>query len=156
MPTVRDLHVLTVPPGREVTRILPTLAEAMADRGPALLPVPADDPARTRILVEAMRPESPIDPSAALVVSTSGSDRKSTRLNSSHVSRSYAVFCLKKKQGWRRRRRRLAGRARRRGGSGALRDCAAAAAAAAARPWPCRTWHRGTCRKHSCQPPSES
>src|SRR5699024_11438154 len=24
-------------------------------------------------------------------------DRKSTRLNSSHVSRSYAVFCLKKK-----------------------------------------------------------
>src|SRR5699024_12448439 len=27
----------------------------------------------------------------------SGSDRKSTRLNSSHVSISYAVFCLKKK-----------------------------------------------------------
>src|SRR5699024_12019244 len=25
-------------------------------------------------------------------------DRKSTRLNSSHVSRSYAVFCLKKKR----------------------------------------------------------
>src|SRR5699024_12319207 len=30
-------------------------------------------------------------------------DRKSTRLNSSHVSISYAVFCLKKKtRGWRR------------------------------------------------------
>src|SRR5207249_10513451 len=28
---------------------------------------------------------------------TSGKDRKSTRLNSSHVSISYAVFCLKKK-----------------------------------------------------------
>src|SRR5699024_12793667 len=27
----------------------------------------------------------------------SGADRKSTRLNSSHVSISYAVFCLKKK-----------------------------------------------------------
>src|SRR5207249_12232626 len=27
----------------------------------------------------------------------SGQDRKSTRLNSSHVSSSYAVFCLKKK-----------------------------------------------------------
>src|SRR5699024_11919018 len=27
-----------------------------------------------------------------------GTDRKSTRLNSSHVSISYAVFCLKKKQ----------------------------------------------------------
>src|SRR5690625_7518451 len=26
------------------------------------------------------------------------SDRKSTRLNSSHVARSYAVFCLKKKK----------------------------------------------------------
>src|SRR6266508_546191 len=28
---------------------------------------------------------------------TSGPDRKSTRLNSSHVASSYAVFCLKKK-----------------------------------------------------------
>src|SRR5699024_12225814 len=28
----------------------------------------------------------------------SGRDRKSTRLNSSHVSISYAVFCLKKKK----------------------------------------------------------
>src|SRR5699024_12367774 len=30
-----------------------------------------------------------------------GGDRKSTRLNSSHVSISYAVFCLKKKITWR-------------------------------------------------------
>src|SRR5690625_5798572 len=29
---------------------------------------------------------------------TSGTDRKSTRLNSSHVAISYAVFCLKKKK----------------------------------------------------------
>src|SRR5207249_6645731 len=29
---------------------------------------------------------------------SSGGDRKSTRLNSSHVSISYAVFCLKKKK----------------------------------------------------------
>src|SRR5215208_3987325 len=29
---------------------------------------------------------------------TAGSDRKSTRLNSSHVAISYAVFCLKKKK----------------------------------------------------------
>src|ERR1039458_9159908 len=28
-------------------------------------------------------------------------DRKSTRLNSSHLGISYAVFCLKKKYGWR-------------------------------------------------------
>src|SRR5690625_9688 len=29
-----------------------------------------------------------------------GRDRKSTRLNSSHVAISYAVFCLKKKTSW--------------------------------------------------------
>ena len=39
----------------------------------ALLPVPADDPARTRLLVDAMRPGEPVDDRAALVVSTSGS-----------------------------------------------------------------------------------
>src|SRR5699024_5709193 len=33
-----------------------------------------------------------------LVVDGCGEDRKSTRLNSSHVSISYAVFCLKKKK----------------------------------------------------------
>src|SRR5437868_9854581 len=41
-------------------------------------------------------------PSARFVIGSSsrgrGSDRKSTRLNSSHVSISYAVFCLKKKK----------------------------------------------------------
>src|SRR5207249_10860841 len=36
-----------------------------------------------------------IDVQHAYVIST---DRKSTRLNSSHVSISYAVFCLKKKK----------------------------------------------------------
>src|SRR6266480_2365313 len=34
--------------------------------------------------------------------SSSGTDRKSTRLNSSHMSISYAVFCLKKKNRYRR------------------------------------------------------
>src|SRR5690606_40806513 len=33
-----------------------------------------------------------------IVISDKGSDRKSTRLNSSHVKISYAVFCLKKKK----------------------------------------------------------
>src|SRR5690606_41632842 len=32
-----------------------------------------------------------------IVVGVTGKDRKSTRLNSSHVKISYAVFCLKKK-----------------------------------------------------------
>src|SRR5947207_7394899 len=34
----------------------------------------------------------------ATLFSTSGTDRKSTRLNSSHTVISYAVFCLKKKK----------------------------------------------------------
>src|SRR5688500_19090836 len=34
----------------------------------------------------------------AQVVTSSGEDRKSTRLNSSHLVISYAVFCLKKKK----------------------------------------------------------
>src|SRR4051794_41483376 len=34
----------------------------------------------------------------ALRIAASGLDRKSTRLNSSHPSISYAVFCLKKKK----------------------------------------------------------
>src|SRR5690606_39431200 len=38
------------------------------------------------------------------------SDRKSTRLNSSHAKISYAVFCLKKKKDWRVRARRLRSR----------------------------------------------
>src|SRR4051812_49704881 len=32
------------------------------------------------------------------LLTTTGLDRKSTRLNSSHMSISYAVFCLKKKK----------------------------------------------------------
>src|SRR3989454_8338381 len=37
-------------------------------------------------------------PSITAVVGESGRDRKSTRLNSSHLVISYAVFCLKKKK----------------------------------------------------------
>src|SRR5204863_628685 len=36
-------------------------------------------------------------PSYGLGITYEGADRKSTRLNSSHVEISYAVFCLKKK-----------------------------------------------------------
>src|SRR5215471_12269765 len=36
---------------------------------------------------------------ASNLVWCGGEDRKSTRLNSSHVEISYAVFCLKKKKG---------------------------------------------------------
>src|SRR5438094_7316385 len=37
-------------------------------------------------------------PLAASRIATSGTDRKSTRLNSSHRTISYAVFCLTKKE----------------------------------------------------------
>src|SRR5438045_4433584 len=50
---------------------------------------------KTAALVEAIHAMEPFDPS----------DRKSTRLNSSHLGISYAVFCLKKKIKKSRRRR---------------------------------------------------
>src|SRR5690348_18160923 len=47
-----------------------------------------------------LRPAGPTseNPSTTSTRSTAYSDRKSTRLNSSHPSISYAVFCLKKKK----------------------------------------------------------
>ena len=69
----RELRTLPVPGGAAVAEIFPALEDVLADRGPALLPVPADDPARTRILVDSQRPGEPIDERVALVVSTSGS-----------------------------------------------------------------------------------
>src|SRR5690348_9029673 len=49
-------------------------------------------------LDRAAMPESElIDALAAASISSDSGDRKSTRLNSSHPSISYAVFCLKKK-----------------------------------------------------------
>src|SRR4051812_49897600 len=44
------------------------------------------------------RKESCERPTSGIATSRGGSDRKSTRLNSSHMSISYAVFCLKKKK----------------------------------------------------------
>src|SRR5438067_2914656 len=41
--------------------------------------------------------EAPVGPDPTLVADRLWGDRKSTRLNSSHVSISYVVFCLKKK-----------------------------------------------------------
>ncbi|KAA0919014.1 o-succinylbenzoate--CoA ligase [Dietzia sp. ANT_WB102] len=69
----RELRTLTVPGGPAVAEVFPALEEMLADRGPALLPVPADDPARTRVLTDSQRPGDLIDDRAVLVVSTSGS-----------------------------------------------------------------------------------
>src|SRR5204863_8836992 len=43
-------------------------------------------------------PSATLIPSVAVPLSLNVADRKSTRLNSSHVEISYAVFCLKKKK----------------------------------------------------------
>src|SRR5699024_12544651 len=43
------------------------------------------------------KPEPVLSDYAEVAAHRGGEDRKSTRLNSSHVSRSYAVFCLTKK-----------------------------------------------------------
>lgn len=73
MPGSRELHTLPVPAGHGVKELFPQLRDILDDTKPAVLPVPADDPVRTRLLVDAMRPGEPIDDRAALVVSTSGS-----------------------------------------------------------------------------------
>src|SRR5437773_9379414 len=62
----------------------------------------ADEVAAKRLLRdEIFRPLVAADTEVAenlLDVNTVGGDRKSTRLNSSHITISYAVFCLKKKK----------------------------------------------------------
>src|SRR5437867_9498461 len=53
------------------------------------------DGARRQGVFRIGRPDLPV--SAAALVNNTAGDRKSTRLNSSHRTISYAVFCLKKK-----------------------------------------------------------
>src|SRR5438067_8909208 len=55
------------------------------------------DQVHIRRVVEISDPQGPLHFLVALF-RQGGGDRKSTRLNSSHVSISYAVFCLKKKK----------------------------------------------------------
>src|SRR5690348_17364161 len=68
-----------------------------------------DDPADRPVAAEAPLPGAGVDAElvlhrsllaarVAVVVDRRPADRKSTRLNSSHPSISYAVFCLKKKR----------------------------------------------------------
>src|SRR5256885_8257431 len=69
------------------------------------LPISAVELDRARCLaVHLARTDS--DRAAVLCGPAAGGDRKSTRLNSSHLVISYAVFCLKKKKIAQRRRPR--------------------------------------------------
>src|SRR5690606_10677587 len=55
-------------------------------------------PRQRAVGVRPVRPGGAADPGGALRPPAQQRDRKSTRLNSSHVKISYAVFCLKKKK----------------------------------------------------------
>src|SRR5690625_600090 len=57
----------------------------------------------TELRAEVQKPYTPTDPDAVkrhLDAEAALQDRKSTRLNSSHVAISYAVFCLREKKCW--------------------------------------------------------
>src|SRR5207249_12258488 len=71
-------------------------AEGLAVRWTVICTEP-EPPAGTVPTVQATTPFDRAPPEVADTKLVSG-DRKSTRLNSSHVSISYAVFCLKKKK----------------------------------------------------------
>src|SRR5699024_11502044 len=69
--------------------VYPTTRVIIEQMGLTLITVDFNDLSALKQVVDEQQPD------AALVQHT---DRKSTRLNSSHVSNSYAVFCLKKKK----------------------------------------------------------
>ena len=68
------LELFPVDPANPLA-IMPALEEALTGQR-ALLPVPANDPARTNLLRNTLEPGAPIDDDIALVVSTSGSTGK--------------------------------------------------------------------------------
>ena len=68
------LELLPVDPANPLA-IIPALEEALTGQR-TLLPVPANDPARTNLLRNTPKPGAPIDEDIALVVSTSGSTGK--------------------------------------------------------------------------------
>src|SRR6266446_8596019 len=82
-------------PGPAVTLAATTAIQVMAAL--AALSVPAIAPA---IAAATAQPASMVGTYISLVYlgSAAAADRKSTRLNSSHLVISYAVFCLKKKK----------------------------------------------------------
>src|SRR5256885_6654769 len=63
-----------------------------------IVPLPQDENAYLRGLALASATSSPTDLAGNAGCTPSTTDRKSTRLNSSHLVISYAVFCLKKKK----------------------------------------------------------
>lgn len=76
MTHARDLQPLPVPSGTGALNVLPALRRALDGEGPALLPVPEDEPGQARRVSEALRVGEALAPAAeppALVIATSGS-----------------------------------------------------------------------------------
>src|SRR5690606_40945325 len=85
----RCTHRLVVLVVEQRARVRADLAEIFA--GQPITVVTCDDVARALLAVGRMNPD-------VVLLGPVAGDRKSTRLNSSHVKISYAVFCLKKKK----------------------------------------------------------
>src|SRR5260221_3193579 len=70
----------------------------LAPRSPVYLGNLADNPNVFSAIQNTLLDKESVERGAPLFGRLCASDRKSTRLNSSHTVISYAVFCLKKKQ----------------------------------------------------------
>src|SRR5690625_1700240 len=106
----RERHAILAPASRSrVPGLRVHAVDAAGDRaaaggeGPAVARPAAGAPGRRRMLAapgaRGRPPRQQADRGRARrVAGRAGADRKSTRLNSSHVAMSYAVFCLKKRR----------------------------------------------------------
>src|SRR5690625_2505726 len=92
---IREIHVGNLEAGADIleTNTFNSTAISQADYGMAEI-IPELNEAAARLAREAADEFSHKTPDKPRFVA---GDRKSTRLNSSHVAISYAVFCLKKK-----------------------------------------------------------
>src|SRR5690349_23250262 len=76
-------------------RLCALLIEAVADEGFAWARIPKHGDELYKVLIGATNNISGLTRAGLVSESAVSRDRKSTRLNSSHVEISYAVFCLK-------------------------------------------------------------
>src|SRR5437667_4439209 len=96
------LHAVTARPDRHAPRILTPQGELQPLHPVEPRPVAAPTPPRRRphpVVPLAGKSLREQDALPDLEVCERHRDRKSTRLNSSHITISYAVFCLKKTTG---------------------------------------------------------
>src|SRR2546429_2167387 len=101
-PATTEISPLSLPDALPISSILPPAASITA-RAPLVTATPlsvtalASAPESTTLARSVPGGTTPAFSSACRTTSPPSTDRKSTRLNSSHGYISYAVFCLKKK-----------------------------------------------------------